>query len=91
MIESPNFTNDIIVQLQFLKTVKALQVVDLNDVFVGQREMVELPERCVILPKDLVLTVILNQVFPKIFITVRGEIHTKSRNLHQNIKLHHCE
>ena len=79
MIESPNFTNDIIVQLQFLKTVKALQVVDLNDVFVGQREMVELPERCVILPKDLVLAVILNQVFPKIFITVRGEISHKIR------------
>jgi hypothetical protein len=65
MVQSLHLTYDIVIQLQSLKAVKTLEVVDLNDVFVGEGEMGELPQGGVVFPEDLVLAVILNQVFPK--------------------------
>ena len=60
MIQSLDLTYYVVIQLQLLKTVQALQVVDFNNIFVRQRQMSELPERSVVFSENLVFTVILN-------------------------------
>jgi hypothetical protein len=51
--------------------------------------MGELPQGGVVFPEDLVLAVILNQVFPKTNITVRDKKVQRDENLGNKFKLRH--
>jgi hypothetical protein len=63
MIQSLDLTNYVVIQLQFLKSVKALEIIDFNNVFERQLEVSEFPKWSVIFSKNFVFTVVLNQVF----------------------------
>jgi hypothetical protein len=54
--------NDVVVKLQNRKFRESCQVVDLNNVFIRECQVVQLPQRHVIFVKDFVLLVVLNQV-----------------------------
>ena len=62
MVQTLNAANDVVVKLKLLQLVHSLQVVDLNDVLVGETQVAELPERHVILIIDAVLPVVRYQV-----------------------------
>jgi|TARA_B110000285_G_scaffold211702_1_gene254620 hypothetical protein len=59
-----NFANNVVVKLQLLQALKASKVVDLNDIFVGERQVLEVPKRVLVLVIDLILSVELNNVLP---------------------------
>ena len=59
-----NFANNVVVKLQLLQALKASKVVDLNYIFVGERQVLEVPKRVLVLVIDLILSVELNNVLP---------------------------
>ena len=56
--------DDVVVQLELGELLKSLEVVNLNDVLIGERKVGEFPKWLVIGVEDLVLLVVLHQVLP---------------------------
>lgn len=64
MVQILNFTNDVVVQLELGQLLKPGQIVDFDDVFVGETQVLQLPQRCLILIVDLILLVIFHDILP---------------------------
>ena len=62
MLQIFNLADDVVVQLQFHKPVHTLEVIDFDDVQIGERQVLQIPQRLVILVIDLVLLVVLDDV-----------------------------